>query len=118
MIREELAAALPSKPDRFLAAVLEVVVVRMGSKFMATGSMAGVQFRGNAYPSQSEAMRDLFRQLSQETNADALLALELAASGEDASELRPGIAAALHTAGGGSTRQIEGGVDGVDQVAL
>lgn len=66
---------------------MKVSVLRLGEGFLATAMMAGVQFRGNRYPTRVEAARDLFAQLSAFNNLQANLALDLAASGDDYSTI-------------------------------
>lgn len=64
---------------------LQVQVIQIGSGYVGACQLAGVKLRGNRQPSAAGAAMDLFRQLHNENNLEAMLAVDLASVGEDAS---------------------------------
>lgn len=100
MDQNELAQALGGLlGPREVVFDVHVMLVRVGSGYIGTGELGGVVFRGNARPDAGSAARDLLMQLTQGVNADAGLALDLAASGETADGLDKRMRRALKTDG-------------------
>lgn len=64
------------------ALTIEVRVVQVGGSFIAATTMAGVQVRGRRCDDALDAVQSLLSALGSPSNDDAVLALELALSGQ------------------------------------
>lgn len=78
---------------RVVRVALNMHVLKIGSGYIATGSMAGMEFRGTRQETRTSAVHALFYQFTN-GNSDAELALDLAVSGEDYGVIERDISAA------------------------
>lgn len=61
---------------------VEIRIAKLGGGFIGVGNIGNVQFRGNRKTTAYDAAIDIFMQLSQQVNADAMLAVDIAATGD------------------------------------
>lgn len=91
---------MPKEP-RTVSFSLGVRLIKVGSGYIAAGSMAGMTFRGTRQETKTAAMHALFYQFTHGNN-DAELALDLAVNGEDYTVIESDLSAAAKELESGS----------------